>query len=63
MCEKCGNRIGFAFGTCCNCGWNYLDKTYHSIKVSVDDLASLPIELKWYLIDKHNERIERIRSL
>jgi hypothetical protein len=55
-CEKCGNRIGFVFGTCCNCGWNYLDKTWHYIKVNVNDL---PMDLRYYLIDKHESKYEK----
>ena len=25
-CPHCGNKTGFAFGTCCQCGFNYLDQ-------------------------------------
>jgi predicted ATP-dependent serine protease len=58
MCEKCGNKIGFAFGTCCECGWNHLDKTYHIIKVNVSDL---PDDIKYLLIQKHNKSVQRYK--
>lgn len=32
-CPHCGNRVGFAFGTCIECGWNYLTRKFHWIKV------------------------------
>lgn len=59
-CEKCGNRLGFAFGTCVQCGYNYLDKQYHHIKVYVDDL---PEDIKWRLIDKHDESVTKYSSI
>jgi hypothetical protein len=58
VCEKCGNRLWFTFGTCVECGYNYLDKSYHHIKVYVDDL---PKDIKWRLIDKHDESVTKFR--
>lgn len=49
-CDKCGNTMGFAFCTCVRCGWNEIDKSFHYIKVNVNDL---PTNVKEYLINKH----------
>lgn len=54
-CPKCGNRMGFAFGTCVDCGFNYLDYDYKYIKVDVD---KLPESIKWYLIDNHDRSVD-----
>jgi len=32
-CEKCGNTMGFVFGTCTTCGWNSISKEYSWAKV------------------------------
>lgn len=50
VCPHCKNTKGFAFGTCIECGFNYLDKQFHTISVSVHDLCSLPA---YMLVDKH----------
>jgi len=55
-CVKCGNELGFAFGTCDNCGWNYLSNQFEFIKVYVDDL---PESEQDYLIEKHAMRYEK----
>lgn len=49
-CPKCNNKLGFSFGTCSSCGWNYIDSTYHWIKVNVNDLS---VDTKEYLIRKY----------
>lgn len=28
-CQNCKNTIGFVFGTCIVCNWNYLDCSFH----------------------------------
>lgn len=56
VCKICGNTKGFGFGTCCNCGYNYLDNTFHFIQVRVDDLLYLPLEIKENLINKHQQK-------
>lgn len=50
MCESCGNRIGFVFGVCIDCGWNHITKQYFSINVVVDELRP---EDRFYLVEKH----------
>jgi anaerobic ribonucleoside-triphosphate reductase len=57
MCEKCGNTMGFALGTCVECGWNDLDKSFHFIKVQVAYLEGYP-DLKRLLVEKHARRYE-----
>jgi len=37
-CPKCGNKIGFSFGTCCECGYNHISNKYDWIKVWIADL-------------------------
>lgn len=49
-CPVCDNRIGFAFGTCVDCGFNYLDGTFRFIKVDID---YLPMELREALVREH----------
>ena len=55
-CNKCDNELGFAFGTCNNCGWNYLSNQFEFIKVLVDDL---PEDEQDYLVEKHAMRYEK----
>lgn len=52
-CPHCKNTMGFSFGTCVECGFNYLDNQFHRISVSVDDLCSLPA---YMLVDDHAKR-------
>ena len=47
-CPICKNKVGFAFGTCTKCGYNYLEKEYHRIEVNMDTLKRL---LDPYTID------------
>lgn len=58
ICPKCNNKYGFAFGTCIDCGYNYLDKTFHWIKVYVKDLHSYSSNS---LINKHENRINNMK--
>ena len=58
-CPICKNRIGFAFGTCVECGYNYLDFTFHKIEVNTDVLKSLlPEDVFWQLVEEH-EKMKR----
>ena len=57
-CPKCGNKIGFAFGTCSDCGFNHYDYEYRYIKVDVDMLNSIPENIKNYLIKQHDKSID-----
>lgn len=56
-CPICKNKAGFAFGTCIKCGYNYLEKEYHSIEVSMDTLKKLldPYILD-YLVQEHEKK-------
>ena len=55
-CPMCDNKMGFAFGTCGECGWNYLDNTFHFIKVHTDDL---PESIKHRLITEHGRKYNK----
>ena len=57
VCLKCKNEMGFAFGTCVDCGWNYLDHSYHFIKIHVSDIPNG----HEHLIDIHDARALRRR--
>ena len=55
-CGMCGNTIGFAFGTCVQCGYNDLDKTFRWIQVQV---SSLPQPLRDRLVKDHVKRYRK----
>ena len=44
-CPHCGNQLGFAFGTCVRCGFNYLEEKFNYIRVSVNDLEDHQLHL------------------
>lgn len=53
-CPKCGNKIGFSFGMCIDCGYNYNTNKYDRIKVSTNILKTyLPTEIYEYLLKQH----------
>lgn len=56
-CPKCKNIMGFSFGTCVRCGWNYISNEYDYIKVRVNDL---PQWVRDYLVEKHDNSINNI---
>jgi len=60
-CPKCGNRIGLAFGTCCECGYNYLTNKYDWIKIWVADLemTNTSPEVQSFLIEKHDKLVAK----
>lgn len=59
-CPKCGNRLGFAFGTCIDCGYNRNTEKYDEIKVDTDILRTyLPKEIYQYLLEQHEKRTSR----
>ena len=35
-CPVCENKQGFSCGTCIDCGYNYIDNTFHFIKIATD---------------------------
>ena len=56
-CPVCKNKIGFAFGTCCECGYNYLEGKYKNITVCVSDLEIILGRYSqdlYDLIEKHD---------
>lgn len=55
-CPICKNTRGFACGTCIECGYNYLDNTYHFIEVRTELLEQLVSpEVFEYLVAEHNK--------
>lgn len=58
-CENCGNQFGFAFGTCCQCGWNDITKEYKFIQINPEHIADL--NLRYRLIDRHDSFVIKRR--
>lgn len=55
-CKICGNTMGFACGTCIECGYNYLDDTFHFIEVRTKVLEQLVSpEVFEYLVAEHQK--------
>ena len=55
-CPICKNTRGFGCGTCIECGYNYLDNTYHFIEVRTELLKSLVSpEVFEYLVAEYNK--------
>ena len=53
-CPICKNTMGFACGTCVECGYNYHDNTFHVIRVDTKFLKSVvPPEIFDYLVAEH----------
>ena len=53
-CPVCKNTLGFACGTCIECGFNYIDKSYHFIEVRTEALKRLVSpEIFEYLVTEH----------
>ena len=58
-CSICKNKCGFIFGTCCKCGYNYLDNTYHFIEVNTETLEQIVSpDVFYYLVEQH-ERLKQ----
>ena len=58
-CPICKNKTGFVFGTCCECGYNHVDHTYHYIKVSTEILERIVSpEVFNHLVEEH-ERFKK----
>lgn len=54
-CNHCANTIGFALGTCVECGWNNDSKRFNHIQMYIHDAdRNKPIMQK--LIGEHSER-------
>lgn len=53
-CSICKNKRGFVFGTCIECGYNYLDNTYHTIEVNTEALKCfVPPDVFDYFVKQH----------
>ena len=53
-CPKCKNKVGFAFGTCIQCGYNHLDGEYTRIEVDMEVLERyIPPYILSRLIERH----------
>jgi hypothetical protein len=56
-CPKCKNRVGFAFGTCIQCGYNHLDEEYTRIEVDMEVLERyVPPYILSHLIERHERK-------
>lgn len=61
-CPICKNTMGFVCGTCSECGYNYIDHTYHFIEVSTEVLKRIvPPEIFDYLVTEHERFKKRER--
>ena len=59
-CPICKNTMGFAFGTCCRCGCNHIDHTYHTIEVNTEILEQIVSpEMFEYLVAEHERSKKR----
>lgn len=55
-CPICKNKYGFVSGTCIECGYNYIDNTYHFIEVRTELLERLVSpEVFEYLVAEHDK--------
>lgn len=63
-CPVCHNTQGFVFGTCCRCGYNYIEYEFHRIEVNVEDLRYLGVreEIIDKLTDKHCRSFSKYRN-
>jgi hypothetical protein len=55
-CPHCQNTFGFVFGTCTDCGFNYITEEFTHVRVYVKDL---PKGLRDVLITEHKYRTKR----
>lgn len=60
-CPICKNKIGFAVGTCIQCGYNHLDHSYRTIEINTDILKSLVDEetFNWLLYEHERNYFDR----
>ncbi|WCS68163.1 hypothetical protein Goe21_00530 [Bacillus phage vB_BsuM-Goe21] len=58
-CIKCGNRYGFAMGTCISCGWNDVSNEWTKITV---DPNYLPKKLRKVLIKIHESNVGKFKD-
>lgn len=56
-CPVCKNKIGFAFGTCIQCGYDYIEEKFSRIEVDMETLEALldPYTLD-LLVNKHERK-------
>lgn len=58
-CPKCANTMGFACGTCCDCGWSYLTSEWTRVEVHLDEVKAVAFD---YVMDRHARRTEETRA-
>lgn len=58
-CAICKNKYGFTFGTCCKCGYNYIDNTYHFLEVDAKILELLVSPDSFDYLVKQHERLKK----
>lgn len=62
-CPICKNKIGFAFGTCIECGYNQYTNEYDKITVYTEDLKPYVSEEVYnMLIKEHEKRIKFLKT-
>lgn len=62
-CPICNNKIGFANGTCIECGFNEISGDYRFIEVETDVLkAYLPRDVYFALIRAHEKKYMEVRK-
>ena len=56
-CPVCKNKIGFAFGTCIQCGYDHIEEKFSRIEVDMETLEALldPYMLD-LLVNKHKRK-------
>jgi hypothetical protein len=56
-CPVCKNKIGFAFGTCIQCGYDHIEEKFSRIEVDMETLEALldPYTLD-LLVNKHRRK-------
>lgn len=55
-CPVCKNKIGFAFGTCIQCGYDHIEEKFSRIEVDMETLEAL---LDPYMLDLLVSKHER----
>jgi hypothetical protein len=56
-CPVCKNKIGFAFGTCIQCGYDHIEEKFSRIEVDMEILERLldPYTVE-YLVRSHENK-------
>jgi hypothetical protein len=60
-CPICGNKTGFTFGTCIDCGYNHIEHEFDWIKIDIKVLETLlSEEVLYYLLHRYEERYKNL---